>query len=209
MKQIIFLKSRGPAEALNAWLLDQLASPAAVGAAQLAINLVTPPAAEPTWDAAIEVWSDFPVSASPVWAELDSQVSSRATFTVTELVEKDTGPARGWPTPGVKLLVPWIGRRDITPAETRRHWDEHVPLANRIHVGVTRYVRNWIEPGALDGGDGFPGYNGIASQHFLTEQDLLERSFDSPASVQIIIDDVAEFISEHVALRVIEYFRTA
>ena len=102
--------------------------------------------------------------------------------------------------------MPWIGRSELTPAEQRRHWDEHVPLANRIHVGCTRYVRNWVEAPTANHGAAAPPYQGIAMQHFLTEQDLRERSFDSPTSVQVIKDDVAEFIAEHLVLQTIEYF---
>jgi uncharacterized protein (TIGR02118 family) len=157
------------------------------------------------WHVVIEAWTDASTLHEVLQATVPPRlVARRATYRVEELVEKDTGPAAGWPVAGVRLLVPWTRRRDVSPSECRRHWDEHVVLANRIHVGVTRYVRNWVE--AVDGDDA-PAYQGIASQHYPSERDLRERAFDAPASVQVINDDVAEFIAEPVVLQVTEYRR--
>ena len=170
----------------------------------VAVNLVQFIGTPTPWHAVLEIWNEEP---DVPWneAEIDRYVARRVAYRVTELVGKDVGPQRQWPTPGPKLIVPWIGRADITPVEQRRHWDEHLPLANRIHVGCQRYVRNWVEAPA-PGQTAAPPYQGIATQHYLTDQDLRERSFDTPASVQVINDDVAEFIAEHVVLQTVEYF---
>jgi EthD domain len=206
VKHIVFLEARGPAAQLHACLLAGVPSRMR-GITALAVNLVQGADPGTPWHAVLELWGDQTLAQSP-WedAEIDRRVARRAVYRVTELVEKDVGPARRWPTAGPKLIVPWIGRRELTPAEQRRHWDEHVPLANRIHVGCTRYVRNWVEASAPNLAATTPPYQGIAIQHFLTEQDLRERSFDSPASVQVIQDDVAEFIAEYMALQTVEYF---
>lgn len=201
MKQIIFLQSQGPVETLHERLLQHFAAGGRSIGANVSVNLVADAAAP--WHAVLEVWHGTRNAAGLSLSALDDVIAKRATYRVTELVEKDTGVEPGWPTAGVRLIVPWIGRHDVSPTELRRHWDEHVPLANRIHVGVSRYVRNWVE-----GSDaGAPPYQGIASQHFATVQDLLERSFDSPESVPVIMNDVADFIAEPVVLQVIEYRR--
>jgi hypothetical protein len=206
MKHMVFLEARDSAAQLHASLLTGFPA-LAQGASAVAVNLVQTADPGIRWHAVLEIWGGQPET-SLRDAEIGPHVARRAVYRVTEFVEKDVGPERRWPTPGPKLIVPWVGRPDVTPAEQRRHWDEHVPLANRIHVGCTRYVRNWIEAPAPGSASTAPPYQGIAIQHFLTDADLRERSFDSPASVQVIHDDVADFIAEHVVLQAVEYFST-
>lgn len=202
----MFLKADGPARALQDALLARYAEALPPGCLGCAVNVVQAAGDPAPWDAVLELWLDARSPAAPF--ALLGAIPPRtriANFMVEELVEKDAGPPRGWPTPGIKMIVPWTGRADVPPADQRRHWDEHVPLANRIHVGVSRYVRNWIERSAASAHAAAPAWQGIAMQSFASEADLRERLFDTPASVQVILDDVAEFIADHVALTVVEY----
>ncbi len=208
MKHIILLQARCSPGELHDCLLVRFRSPT-VSASRVAVNLVQKTDTAVPWDAIVEIWSEqADIRSSWDDKEMDQHAARRVVYRVAEFVEKDTGPERGWPTSGPKLIVPWIGRAELTPAERRRHWDEHVPLATRIHVGCTRYVRNWIEAPAPNTDSTTPPYQGIAMLHFPTEQDLRERSFDTPASVQVIEDDTTEFIAEHVVLQTSEYFST-
>lgn len=202
MKHFVFLEARGSADALGRQALEAFATPPFPAA----VSVVLDGGAEESWHVVIEAWTDEHTLSTHLEAGgLPQVTSARAIYRVEELVEKDEGPGPGWPVEGVRLIVPWIGHSDVSPSERRRHWDEHVPLANRIHVGVTRYVRNWVEAAVGDDAVSAPPYQGIASQHYPSEHDLRERSFDLPASVQVIQDDVADFIAEHVVLRVVEY----
>jgi len=201
MKHIVLLRARGLPEALQQRTLEFF------GAApfDVSVNIVRHDGNAP-WHVVIEAWTDQDTLGESLRAAaLESLVAVQAIYRVTELVEKDEGPDAGWPVSGVRLIVPWVGRSDVSTSERRRHWNEHVPLANRVHVGVTRYVRNWIEGPVGDDAASAPPYQGIASQHYASERDMIERSFDSPASVQVITDDVADFIAEHVVLLVTEY----
>ena len=105
----------------------------------------------------------------------------------------------------MKLIAAWEARDDVTRTEVRRHWDEHVPLANRIHVGCAalraqlgRCVGCELEPSARP-------YQGFAFQYFRTQQDLVERSFDRPESRAIIEADVADFLASCDVLLATEY----
>ena len=155
----------------------------------------------------VELWLPADVQGTPeLPCAAHAHVEQSAWYAVTELVGKDVGPPRSWPTAGIKWIVPWIGRSDVPPAERRRHWDEHVELANRVHVGVSRYVRNWVDSPLSAGA---PPYQGIAMQHFPSEADARERLFDSPASVRLITGDVAKFIADHLVLPSAEYYCAA
>ena len=207
MKLITFLAAKGNAEDFGRWVLEDFAPELALRIAGCAVNIVMPGEAPPSWHVVLETWSDSAEALpEPQAAELRSRCECIASYRVLELVEKDDGVPRGRPAPGIKLMAPWIARSDVERSEIRRHWDEHVPLANRIHVGARRYVRNWVE---FPAGPAAPPYQGIAFQYFDSRKDLIERSFDRPESVQLIADDVADFIARHEVLLTTEYLLKA
>ena len=112
-------------------------------------------------------------------------------YSVTPMVEKAP------PTPrldAVKMVACIRQRPDVSKVETRRHWDEHVPLALRIHVGASRYVRNWVEDVIVSSAFSPGFYPGIATLSFHTDDDYLNGRFDKPENEQVIMDDVAEFM---------------
>lgn len=196
-KTIVFLSASGDPAALGDWLRSDFGPELAPHCAELTLNLVLPGEHRSRWDAALEIKApDDTVFRALNDTALRSRVSHMAAYTTTELVGKDDGLVRGRPTPGIKLVAAWTGRSDVAPTERRRHWDEHVPLANRIHVGVRRYVRNWVESLALAPTPHPPAYQGIATQQFDSLQDLQERSFDKPESVPVIQNDVADFLDQ-------------
>ena len=206
MKFLVFLTGRGDASVFRTWVAERFAPDLAARVEACVLNQVLDGSPSDTWTALVEAWGDgADVLACCDTAELRGRAARIAAYACTEVVEKDDGVVRGEPTPGVKLIAPWIGRDDVARTQIRRHWDEHVPLANRIHIGVRRYVRNWIEGVALAPTPFPPPYQGVAFQYFDSPKDLAERSFDRPESVQIITDDVADFITRHEVLLATEH----
>jgi hypothetical protein len=192
------------------WVLHEFAPALAPQVRGLVVNCVLPAASAPVWDIVIETWCDPEPELSMLdTPELRARAARSVTFAVDELVGKDNGFARGQPTIGVKLIAPWTGRDDVSRTEIRRHWDEHVPLANRIHIGCERYVRNWVTSLVMAPTPYPPAYQGIAFQYFASQQDLVERSFDKPESVQVITDDVADFLASCDVLVTREYLLKA
>lgn len=124
-----------------------------------------------------------------------SEQATLASYLVEECVERDSPAlATGTGPHGRKLVTCWRARADLTSAQARQRWDEHVPLARRIHVGCQRYVRNWVLALVRASGDFPPIYSGFAFQYFASARDLAERLFDSPESAGVIQHDVAAFI---------------
>ncbi|MHC8320399.1 EthD domain-containing protein [Pseudomonas sp. GB2N2] len=145
------------------------------------------------WNAIVEIWLDDKMSlASLNLAQSLGVISELACYSVSEHLEKTKLVPGSLLTPAVKQIAAWERRLDINAAEARRHWDEHVPLANRVHIGCMRYVRHWVR--SMTASRPSPPYQGIAFQYFLTVDDLQNRMFDSPESVQQIVDDTSEFI---------------
>ncbi len=151
------------------------------------------------YDVVTEMWIE-PASASesaaelyqaaiaPAMETLRSRSATCHSYLVADVVEKDVR-ALGERAPSVSLVsaITW-GEKGKTAAQGRNGWRNHGPLACRIHIGMTRYVRNVIEQAVTPGA---PGYNGVAMLYFPTLQDLEQRLYDSPPSVEVIGKDVA------------------
>lgn len=203
---MIFLGARGEADAFGDFVLGRFAADVAARGRRCVVDCVLPGHTADLWDAVVEVPAESGEVAD--WLEapaLRERAARVAVYAVSESIGKDDGLARGRPTPGVKVIVPWVGRDDVARSEQRRHWDEHVPLANRIHVGVRRYERNWVDALVLAPTPEPPAYQGVACQQFDSFDDLEKRSFDRPESVRVIQDDVADFIARFWVLLATEH----
>ncbi|TLX70632.1 hypothetical protein FAS41_27370 [Pseudomonas nicosulfuronedens] len=147
------------------------------------------------YDLLLEQAGDSPKVLDVLYRQFADQ-ATLASYLVEECVEKDspTLPADTGPN-GRKLVTCWRARADLTSAQTRQRWDEHVPLAKRIHVGCQRYERNWVQALVRASGDFPPIYAGFAFQYFASAQDLAERLFDTPENAGVIQRDVDAFIA--------------
>jgi hypothetical protein len=114
-------------------------------------------------------------------------------YLVSEVVEKDQQTfVRGERAPGVNLVsaITWgEGKND---QQGRQGWRHHGPLACRIHIGMTRYVQNYIEQVLTPGA---PPYNGVAMLYFPALVDLEQRLYDRPESAELIGADVRSFVN--------------
>ena len=205
-KTVVLARARdADAEDFRRWLLVEHAPRALAPLAdRLALQLATPvPGGEaPTYDAVIELWSDVSLAATIAkdealagCAELDIRDSQ-------ELIAKDErgGIATG-ATPGISQLSFTQPIAGMAHEETLRHWSQHILLARDIHVGMNRYVQDRLAPGA----DGAAPWFGMAHLHFPDEAALRDGLFRTPADIEVIIADVAEFVSDHVTMLATEH----
>jgi hypothetical protein len=219
--KFISLISRGPGQdraAFQQWFIREHAPTVLERVPRLDhyivnVNDVTPnmgvaplDSAPVPYDVVTEMWVE-PASASQSAAELyqntagsaavqehlRSRVASSHAYLFTEIVDKDQQRFTvGERAPGVNLVsaITWgEGKND---AQGRQGWRHHGPLACRIHVGMTRYVQNYVEQTLTPGA---PPYNGVAILYFPTQQDLEQRLYDRPESAEVIGADVASFVN--------------
>ena len=206
MKRIILLK--GPRAEARAgapeWARRQ---PWAAHAARLAVHvgLAAPegahgPLSDSAYDAVVEIWTDASLEITAEHLRADWQdVDVRAS---TEVIGKP--PARPVPvgvTPGLSQLSFIRAREGLSRAEVERHWDEHIPLACAIHVGMNRYVQDRLSAAADDARPWF----GMAHLHFPDEAALRDGLFRSPQDVEVISADVAEFVDDYATMLAIEH----
>lgn len=202
MKRVILLRGprSGTVDAAPAWAAAQ---PWAADATRIVVHVGFPapaeadgPALPPAYDAVIELWSDtaLAIDADRLradWMQADIHIS-------TEVVGKPAArPMQTGATPGLSQLS-FIRAIDGLPrAEVERHWDEHIPLAREIHVGMDRYVQDRLSPA--------DPWFGMAHLHFPSEAALREGLFRSPEDVAVIGADVAEFVSDYATMLAIEH----
>jgi len=110
-------------------------------------------------------------------------------------VEADTMFARkpiGDDAEAITLLGRLMFHADLPDSAARRSWRLHAPLAERVHVGASHYVQNWVtETLSSDA----PPTRGLPEMRFPNEQALVERFFDSDRGRDEILQDTSHFVA--------------
>ena len=205
MKTVLLLREAGDLSALPNLIA---ARPWAAQAGRIAVQVGMAAPVEaggdpvpPLYDAVVEIWSDAPVAdaiaADPLFIAIKTDVR-----TSQEVVGKpDAGPGSGTSpmgvTPGLSQLSFIRALDDLPRSEIERHWQEHIPLAKAIHVGMNRYVQDRLSPA--------DPWFGMAHLHFPSEAALRGGLFRTPEDIAVIGADVAEFVSDYATMLAIEH----
>lgn len=156
------------------------------------VTLASPSAHEAAYDTLVEGDAASPALLAELREAFTRQGAEMSVYAVRRMVEKaPPAPRRD----AVKFVACIRPRPDLSPDEIRRRWNAHVPLALRIHIGVSRYVRNWVDDLILSSSPAPIPYCGIATMAFHTEDDYRDRLYDRPENEQVILNDVATFMA--------------
>jgi hypothetical protein len=161
---------------------------------------------EPPFDAVIDLWGPGTALAA-AGAALAARLpdAPRIAVRVTETVEKDDLPRPAHArAPGVKFLSLMTFHADLPAEAAQRLWSHHAKLALAVHVGMARYVRDWVEEATPAAGP-VPRFHGIAELHFPSVEAMTERWFDSEAGRAAIVHDVGHFLSRATRLYTTEH----
>lgn len=163
-------------------------------------------AAVPPCDAVFDLWgAPEALDAADGWLAAALPGAPRASVRVAETVEKDELPRLpGQAAPGVKFLSLMRFHDDLPAAAAKRLWAHHAALALRVHVGMARYVRDWVER-AAPGPSPVEPFQGIAELHFPSVEAMMQRWFDSEAGRAAIIHDVGHFLARATRLYTTEH----
>lgn len=109
-------------------------------------------------------------------------------------------------SPGIKYIGLLEFHADLPDSAAKRSWEIHAALAVNVHVGMDKYVRNWVVETPTPGSK--PA-RGIAELHFPSEQAITQRFFDSERGMREILHDTSHFVasgarsfaSEHILLK--------
>lgn len=156
----------------------------------------------PPYDVVSEVWVDDAENfAMP--DGLETWCDTLHAYRVSETIEKDEQRVTpGQRSPGAKYIAVCVFHDDMSEAAARRSWAHHVGLALKVHVGMSKYVRNWVE---IPPEPGTPYAQGIVELHFPTMADLENRWFDSESGRLQIVQDIGHFLKSGNRMFTSEY----
>ena len=153
---------------------------------------------EPDFDAVLDLRGEAPAIEAALAAAAAIPAGTRLAVRVEERLEKDELPRAEGRAPGVKFLSLMRFQDDLPEPAARRLWAHHAPLALRVHVGMARYLRDWVvSPGA--------GFHGIAELHFPSVEAMMTRWFDSEEGRAAILHDVGHFLLRSTRLYTTEH----
>lgn len=177
--------------------------PAAV---RTAVAAKTPEIAHLPYHALIESWfattEDFRKTARKMEPRLRERGARFVSYRTTPWLEKDPRQVEAGPDgtrPVLTLITPVKWLPGLPKSEARRHWDEHVGTALRVHVGLSKYERNWVEE-VMSWSVGAEPVDAYADFSFRTLEDYTERFFPADADRLEITQDIANFIASGSAL---------
>ncbi|MGE0774387.1 MAG: hypothetical protein AB7G25_14435 [Sphingomonadaceae bacterium] len=160
-----------------------------------------PEAAHLPYHALLESWfattEDFRKTARKVEPMLRQRGARFVSYRVTPWLEKDPRQAEAGPDgtrPALTLITPVKWLPGLAKSEARRHWDEHVGTALRVHVGLSKYERNWAEE-IMSWSDGAEPVDAYADFSFRTIEDYTDRFFPDDGDRLEISQDIANFIA--------------
>jgi hypothetical protein len=157
-----------------------------------------PASPEPEWDAVLDLRGEAPALEAALAAAEVIPAGTRLAVRVEERLEKDELPRIEGQAPGVKFLSLMRFQEDLPEPAARRLWAHHAPLALRVHVGMARYLRDWVvSEGA--------GFHGIAELHFPSVDAMMTRWFDSEEGRAAILHDVGHFLLRSTRLYTTEH----
>jgi len=116
-------------------------------------------------------------------------------YRVTPMLEKDPRFAEAGSKgarPALTYVTPVSWRAGLSGAEARRHWDEPVSTALRVHASLTKYERNWVDE-VVSWSEGASPVGGYADFSFRTLEDW-DQFFPDDAARLEIAQDIANFI---------------
>ncbi|SCW38461.1 hypothetical protein SAMN02927924_00340 [Sphingobium faniae] len=154
------------------------------------------------YDLVVEFWTSAGATELPGLIERVTGLPGRIdAYWVEEFAAKDSVAAQSAP-PVLRLISPCWPKKGMALPQVFRHWQEHVEKANRVHVGMSRYIRNWhmasLTPDA-------PAYFGAPMLSFQTMEDWTDRFYvDAPGGEEIAAD-VGSFVESFTPMLTREF----
>ncbi len=80
---------------------------------------------------------------------------------------------------------------DLPDTAVQRIWAHHSKLATKVHIGMARYARHWVDEILTHGS---PKVRGFSDLHFPSENAMRDQYFESPRGRDEILHDIGHFI---------------
>lgn len=138
----------------------------------------------------LEVWGEEGNDLTPA----DAPFACTAAYHVREIPEKGSMEWQVGPVPGFILISRNWPKAGASADEIRAGYDNHPPLALRVHVGMDAYTRNWIEERVPQDA---AAYSSVSVLHFPNLDALVNRLYLNQADRDAISQDANGFMDRN------------
>ena len=114
-------------------------------------------------------------------------------ITDTEVLNRQTVEAGSVHVPGIKIMRGLFLYDDLPDTAAKRMWAHHAHLAAKVHVGLSRYARHWVDQVITQHS---PKIRGLSDLHFPDVDSIQNRYFDSERGREEISHDIGHFIQD-------------
>jgi len=95
--------------------------------------------------------------------------------------------------PGIKIMRGLFLYEDLPDTAAQRMWAHHSNLAAKVHIGLSRYARHWVDNIITEHS---PQIRGLSDLHFPDLDSIQNRYFDSERGREEISHDIGHFIQD-------------
>lgn len=95
--------------------------------------------------------------------------------------------------PGIKIMRGLYLYDDLPDTAAQRMWAHHSNLAAKVHIGLSRYARHWVDNMITEHS---PQIRGLSDLHFPDLDSIQNRYFDSERGREEISHDIGHFIQD-------------
>lgn len=114
-------------------------------------------------------------------------------ITDTEVLNRQALKAGSMYVPGIKIMRGLFLYDDLPDTAAQRIWAHHSKLATKVHIGLSRYARHWVNQVLTQHS---PKIRGLSDLHFPDLYSVQNHYFDSERGREEISHDIGHFIQD-------------
>lgn len=150
-------------------------------------------------DAVIQLWPHPQCNVTEFLQSLQQVLQEKAAtmhiyqVSDTEVLNRQVLESATAPVPGIKIMRGLFLYEDLPDTAAKRMWAHHSNLAAKVHIGLSRYARHWVDRVITEHS---PQIRGLSDLHFPDLDSIQNRYFDSERGREEISHDIGHFIQD-------------
>jgi len=148
-------------------------------------------------DVVVQLWPHPQCNAADLLQSLQQVLHEKAAkmhiyqISDTEVLNRQELDSSTAQVPGIKIMRGLFLYEDLPDPAAKRMWAHHSNLATKVHIGLSRYARHWVDQVITEYS---PKIRGLSDLHFPDLESIQNRYFDSERGREEISHDIGHFI---------------
>lgn len=150
-------------------------------------------------DAVVQLWPHSQCNVTEFLQSLQHVLQEKAAkmhiyqISDTEVLNRQVHESATVQVPGIKIMRGLFLYEDLPDTAAKRMWAHHSNLAAKVHIGLSRYARHWVDQVITEHS---PKIRGLSDLHFPDLESIQNRYFDSERGREEISHDIGHFIQD-------------